>query len=163
MDAPAMDYTTDIKMWNSGRYDSWCTGRAPGMGMGYFNRSDMPYYYQVRPSSSLPPPLMMMMLVMMTVTSAAQPRRRPPPAPQLYESFVAGDAYHQSTFTQTNPNRLHLFSGSNGLSVGHTPVLDNSEPRPGWTWPTMCEILESANVSWRTIQQYDNFDDDGNA
>lgn len=79
----------------------------------------------------------------------------------LYESFVAGDQYHQSTFTQTNPNRLHLFSGSNGLSVGDVAVLDNTEPVPGWTWPTMGEILEDANVSWKLYQEADNFDDNG--
>jgi len=27
----------------------------------------------------------------------------------------------------------------------------------------MAEVLEANNVSWRTIQQPDNFDDDGNA
>ena len=38
MNAPAMDYVTDMLMWNSGRYDSWNTGRSPGLGMSYFNR-----------------------------------------------------------------------------------------------------------------------------
>jgi phospholipase C len=113
MDAPAMDYPTDIGMWNGGRYDAWDTFRAPGMGMAHFNRSDLPYYYA------------------------------------LYDEFTTGDQYFQSTFTQTNPNRLHLFSGSNGLSVGKMAVLDNSEPTPGWTWPTMGEILEEAGVSWK--------------
>ena len=77
----------------------------------------------------------------------------------LYESFVAGDQYFQSTFTCTDPNRLHLFSGSNGLSMGFLPVLDNTEPVPGWKWETMGETLENAGVSWKVYEEADNFDD----
>jgi phospholipase C len=29
----------------------------------------------------------------------------------LYDHFVSGDQYFQSTFTCTNPNRMHLFTG----------------------------------------------------
>ncbi len=70
----------------------------------------------------------------------------------LMDQVTIGDQYHQSTLTQTNPNRLHLFSGSNGLSVGQTPFLDNSEPNPGHTWTTVPEVLEAANISWRIYQ-----------
>lgn len=56
-------------------------------------------------------------------------------------------------------SRLHLFTGSNGLSVGHPAVLDNSEPNPGFPWPTMAEILEKEGISWRVYQERDNFDD----
>jgi len=31
----------------------------------------------------------------------------------LSDGFTVGDAYYQSTFTETSPNRIHLFSGSN--------------------------------------------------
>ena len=96
MSAPEMDYPCDIRMWNQGKLDAWNTGRAPGFGMGHFERTDLPFYYA------------------------------------LADGFTIGDQYFQSTFTQTNPNRLHLFSGSNGLSVGQLPILDNSEPAPGW-------------------------------
>lgn len=125
MSAPAMAYPSDMLILNGGRLDSWNTGRAPGMGMAYWNRTDLPYYYT------------------------------------LYESFAAGDAYHQSTFTCTDPNRLHLFSGSNGLSVGKPAVLDNTEPVPGWSWPTMGEILEDNGISWKVYEEADNFDDNG--
>lgn len=57
----------------------------------------------------------------------------------LADNFVVGDQYFQSVLTQTNPNRLHLFSGSNGLSVGHPAVLDNTEIPPGHVWETMAE------------------------
>ena len=75
----------------------------------------------------------------------------------LADTFTIGDQYFQSTFTQTCPNRLHHFSGSNGLSVNQTPFLDNSEPNPGHTWITMAEVLEEAGISWKTYQQEDNF------
>jgi len=123
MPAPEMYYPTDIAMWNSGRMDSWNTARDPGMGMSYFTREDLPYYYA------------------------------------LYDNFAVGDQYYQSTFTCTNPNRMIFFSGSNGLSVGEDAVLENPEPRPGYNWTTMGEILEEAGVSWRVYQQTDNFDD----
>lgn len=79
----------------------------------------------------------------------------------LADSFTIGDQYFQSTFTATNPNREHLFSGSNGLSVPNSGfnMLDDSEPSPGFTWETMAETLEGANVTWRVIQEKDNFDD----
>lgn len=79
----------------------------------------------------------------------------------LYDHFLVGDHYYQSTFTQTNPNRMHLFTGSNGLSVAphDTCVLDNTEPRPGYTWPTAAEILQQANITWKVYQEIDNFDD----
>ena len=70
----------------------------------------------------------------------------------FYDHFLVGDQYFQSTFTETCPNRLHFFSGSNGLSVGRRAIIDNEEPTPGWDWSTMGEILEGANVSWRVFQ-----------
>jgi phospholipase C len=77
----------------------------------------------------------------------------------LYDNFAVGDHYFQSTYTCTNPNRMMLFTGSNGLSVGESAVLENKEPRPGYEWITLGEQLEAANVSWRVYQGPDNFDD----
>lgn len=125
MSAPQMDYECDMKIWNNGYVDSWNTARDAGMGMSFFDRDGLPYYYS------------------------------------LYDHFAVGDQYFQSTFTQTNPNRLHLFSGSNGLSVGEDAMLDNTEPRPGFNWTTVGEVLEAANISWRVYQSIDNFDDNG--
>lgn len=64
----------------------------------------------------------------------------------LYDHFLCGDQYFQSTFTCTNPNRMHLFTGSNGLSVGEKAVLENEEPRPGYNWTTMAEVLEACKL-----------------
>jgi phospholipase C len=53
----------------------------------------------------------------------------------LAESFTIADQYFQSTFTETNPNRIHQFSGSNGISVNASiEVLYNLEPDTGINW-----------------------------
>ncbi|ACC76084.1 phospholipase C, phosphocholine-specific [Paraburkholderia phymatum] len=121
--APAMNYPVDIAMWDKGRCDEWNKVRSTGLGMSYFDRRDLPFYYA------------------------------------LADAFTICDQYYASTLTQTNPNRLHLFSGSSGLSAGFLPILDNAEPTPGFAWPTVAETLEAAGVSWRVYQQADNFDD----
>ena len=36
----------------------------------------------------------------------------------LADAFTICDAYHCSIFGPTNPNRLFLFTGTNGLAVG---------------------------------------------
>jgi len=125
MPAPEMYYPTDIRMWNKGRMDKWNTERDGGVGMSYFDREGLPFYYT------------------------------------LYDNFAAGDQYFQSTFTCTCPNRQHLFSGSNGLSVGQAANEDNTEPTPGFDWPTVAELLEEKDISWKVYQQEDNFDDNG--
>ncbi|GAA2133656.1 phospholipase C, phosphocholine-specific [Kitasatospora kazusensis] len=121
--APAMSYPVDTGIFNKGKYDSWNTARTPGLGMGYFNRTDLPFYYA------------------------------------LADNFTICDHYFCSTLTQTNPNRLHLFTGSNGLSVGQSATLDNTEPAAGFSWTTYAERLEAAGISWKVYQQSDNFDD----
>eukprot|EP00656_Telonema_subtile_P004451 TRINITY_DN12026_c0_g1_i8.p1 TRINITY_DN12026_c0_g1~~TRINITY_DN12026_c0_g1_i8.p1 ORF type:complete len:374 (+),score=99.50 TRINITY_DN12026_c0_g1_i8:157-1278(+) len=80
----------------------------------------------------------------------------------LGDAFTIGDQYFQSTYTATCPNREHLFSGSNGLSVPNSSLnlLDDSEPA-GMDWETMGETLEKAGVSWKLYQGADNFDDNG--
>ncbi|MGW2865099.1 phosphocholine-specific phospholipase C [Streptomyces sp. NPDC001205] len=122
-DAPAMSYPVDTAIWNNGKYDAWNTARTPGLGMGHFQRADLPFYYA------------------------------------LADAFTLCDHYFCSTLTQTNPNRLHLFTGSNGLSVGKSAVLDNTEPSAGFAWTTYAERLEAAGISWKIYQQSDNFDD----
>ena len=71
----------------------------------------------------------------------------------LADAFTIRDQYFQSTFTATNPNRFHQFSGSNGLSVDSsvrhgTGMLDDDVP-PGVNWKTRGELLEEKNITWR--------------
>ena len=121
--APAMNYPVDTAIFNKGKFDAWNTARAAGLGMGHFERADLPFYYA------------------------------------LADAFTLCDHYFASTLTQTNPNRLHAMSGSNGLSVGQAAVLDNTEPAAGFTWTTYAERLEQAGVSWKVYQESNNFDD----
>jgi phospholipase C len=121
--APAMSYPVDTAIWNNGKFDAWNTARAAGLGMGYFQRADLPFYYA------------------------------------LADSFTICDQYFCSTLTQTNPNRLHFFTGSNGLSVGQVATLDNTEPSAGFNWTTYAERLQNAGISWKVYQQSNNFDD----
>ncbi|MGV9270424.1 phosphocholine-specific phospholipase C [Kitasatospora sp. NPDC003701] len=122
-EAPGMSWPIDLTNWNGGRFDGWHKGRDPHVGMGYFARPDLDFYYQ------------------------------------LADNFTICDHYFQSTLTQTNPNRLHAFTGSNGLSVGGAAVMTNDVPDKGFGWTTYAERLESAGISWRVYQERDNFDD----
>ena len=92
----------------------------------------------------------------------------------LADAFTVCDAYHCSIFGPTNPNRLFLFSGTSGLSVGHSGAQATANDDDGnWTadaarddkafsgygWTTYAERLEAAGVSWKLYQEYDNFGD----
>lgn len=93
----------------------------------------------------------------------------------LADAFTVCDAYHCSTMTQTQPNRLHLFTGCNGGgTVGgepemsnygedNTPSADMAEDRrirpDAFRWTPYAERLQAAGVSWKVYQEYDNFGD----
>jgi phospholipase C len=91
----------------------------------------------------------------------------------LADAFTIGDAYHASLFGPTNPNRMFLFSGTNGLSVNQDGfhALENvddlnymspmARDQAGWvspyTWPTYAERLSANRISWKVYQEYDNY------
>jgi phospholipase C len=93
----------------------------------------------------------------------------------LADAFTICDAYHCSTMTQTQPNRLHLFTGCNGgggvggepemSNYGEegTPSADMAEDRKlrhdAFRWTTYAERLQAAGISWKVYQEYDNFGD----
>jgi len=80
----------------------------------------------------------------------------------LADYFTFSDNYFHSTFTATNPNRQHLFSGSNGLSVGSKHcAMNDVVPPQGYEWETMAETLNKHNITWKLFQEEDNFDDNG--
>ena len=124
INASAMGFTTDTAINNAGKFNAWNTARSAGLGMGYFTRSDLPFYYA------------------------------------LADAFTICDQYFCSTLTDTNPNRLFLFTGTNGLSVNYTPVqLDDTQPSAGLSWTTYAERLQAAGISWKVYQESDNFED----
>ncbi len=95
----------------------------------------------------------------------------------LADAFTICDAYHCSIFGPTTPNRLFLFSGTSGLSVGDDGnqvvvnpqdetnyASDMSKDSPGFKsfgWTTYAERLEAAGIDWRVYQEMDNYGDNG--
>jgi phospholipase C len=95
----------------------------------------------------------------------------------LADAFTICDAYHCSVFGPTNPNRLHLWSGTSGLTVGddrytcvanptdesnETADLKNDSPAfKAFTWQTYADALQKAGVDWKIYQEYDNYGDNG--
>lgn len=93
----------------------------------------------------------------------------------LADAFTICDAYHCSLFGPTNPNRMFLFTGTNGLAVGddgpqaiiNPPDEPNETADPrndapkfaGYQWTTYAERLQAAGIDWRVYQEYDNYGD----
>ena len=83
----------------------------------------------------------------------------------LADAFTLCDAYHCSIQAGTNPNRLFLWTGTNGPTGADVAAVVNEwdslgEPTTGYTWTTYPERLEQAGVSWKVYQSMpDNFGD----
>ncbi len=87
----------------------------------------------------------------------------------LANAFTLCDAYHCSSQTGTNTNRLFLFTGTNDPQAeGNGPAIYNdydwfdADPgnHGGYRWITYAERLEQAGVSWRVYEDMaDNFTD----
>lgn len=46
-DAAAMSWPVDLGVWHGGKRDAWNTARQPALGMGYYQRQDLDFYYQI--------------------------------------------------------------------------------------------------------------------
>jgi len=93
----------------------------------------------------------------------------------LADAFTICDAYHCSIFGPTNPNRLFLFSGTNGLAVGEDGLqavvnpadevnetadqANDSKTFQPFRWTTYAERLSAAGIDWRVYQEHDNYGD----
>ena len=92
----------------------------------------------------------------------------------LADAFTIADGYHASLHGPTNPNRMFLFSGTSGLSVGDAgpQAVSNADDAnwtgdaardkpdfPGAGWTTYAERLQASGISWTLYQEYDNFGD----
>lgn len=83
----------------------------------------------------------------------------------LADAFTLCDAYHCSLQGGTNPNRLFLWSGSNGpAGAGVAAVVNEWDslgpPDEGYAWATYPERLQQAGVSWKVYHDpADNFTD----
>jgi phospholipase C len=93
----------------------------------------------------------------------------------LADAFTICDAYHASVFGPTSPNRLHLWSGTSGLTVNHdqwavsnpdeenetADIKNDTKKFDAFTWTTYAEQLQKAGIDWRIYQEYDNYGDNG--
>ncbi|MBM3117421.1 phosphocholine-specific phospholipase C [Jeongeupia naejangsanensis] len=83
----------------------------------------------------------------------------------LANAFTLCDAYHCSVHAGTNPNRLFLWTGTNGpTGAGVAAVVnewdDLGPSGTGYTWTTYPERLQQAGVSWKVYQNLpENFGD----
>jgi phospholipase C len=83
----------------------------------------------------------------------------------LADAFTVCDAYHCSLQGGTNPNRLFLWSGSNGPSAAGVAAVVNEwdspgPPDAGYDWTTYPERLEQSGVRWKVYHDpADNFTD----
>jgi phospholipase C len=87
----------------------------------------------------------------------------------LAEAFTVCDAYHCSTQTGTNTNRLFLWTGTNdplgqaggpSISNSHDDFAEKGGAAESYTWTTYPERLLKAGVTWKIYQDMaDNFTD----
>lgn len=92
----------------------------------------------------------------------------------LADAFTVCDAWFCSVHGPTNPNRMHLFTGTSGLAVGRPGnhavnnvddgnwTADMARDNPAfdaYDWTTYAERLQQAGVSWKVYQEYDNYGD----
>lgn len=90
----------------------------------------------------------------------------------LADAFTICDGYFCSVHGPTNPNRMYLFTGTSGLSVGDARAqavgnaddgnwtADMTRDKPGYAamgWTTYAQRLQAAGIDWRVYQEYDNF------
>ncbi len=95
----------------------------------------------------------------------------------LADAFTICDAYHCSVFGPTNPNRMHLWSGTSGLTAGYdgvdvvqnpsdednetADIKNDSKKFKAFTWATYADQLQKAGIDWKIYQEYDNYGDNG--
>ena len=83
----------------------------------------------------------------------------------LADAFTLCDHYHCSLHGGTNPNRLFLWTGTNGPTGAGVAAVVNEwdslgDSKQGYTWKTYPERLEEAGITWKVFQNLpNNFDD----
>ena len=71
----------------------------------------------------------------------------------LADAFTICDAYHCSIIGPTHPNRLFLWSGTNGRADhADGPRIDNNDQSYQFTWTTYPERLQQAGIHWQLYQ-----------
>ncbi|CAG8977770.1 hypothetical protein HYALB_00011155 [Hymenoscyphus albidus] len=124
--------------YNGGLSNQWVSTNTP-YSWGYFKREDVPVHWDIA------------------------------------EGWTVGDMYQEGILAATNPNRVLWMSGTvNNPGSPNNPdgtgnmILDN-QASPGckkpkvncfpFTWKTIPEYWQDANVTWQLYQDPDNFED----
>ena len=117
------------------RNDGWIANKGTET-MAYYNRGDLPYYYQLADSYTV------LDDYHCSVRASTDPNRL---------SAMTG---------MIDPNGTGAGT-INGTTYPGGPVIDNTEPSVGWGpgWVTYPELLVKAGISWKLYQQTDNYDD----
>lgn len=118
-----------------GWHDGWIAAKTPAT-MAHYDRRDIPFHHE------------------------------------LADTFTICDAYHCSVPTSTSPNRNYWVSGYTGFEPP-APAWISEEPdtsgravtnaaytagHPGYGWTTVPERLQAAGITWKTYQEWDNFE-----
>ncbi|MFZ2868489.1 phosphocholine-specific phospholipase C [Zavarzinia sp.] len=83
----------------------------------------------------------------------------------LANAFTVCDSYHCALHGGTNPNRLFLWTGTNGPTGAGVASVTNEwdslgPSTEGFTWKTYPERLQEAGVTWKVYQNMpDNYTD----
>ncbi|WNO53760.1 phosphocholine-specific phospholipase C [Stakelama saccharophila] len=117
-------------------YDVWIADKTP-MTMGYFNRSDVPFYHALADA--------------FTVCDAYHASLHGPTNPNRMYLFTG-----TSGLAVGNAGAQSVHNADDGNWTG-----DASRDKPDFAdvarWTTYAERLQEAGVSWRVYQEYDNF------
>jgi phospholipase C len=107
-------------IYDGGKMDGWMLPTLPSTidpnghrAMGYYDQSDMPYYYE------------------------------------LATQFAVGDAVFSPVLTNTNPNRMYLFTGTSFGKI----IPDPTSSAGQYQQKTIFDLLTEHNVPWRYYYQ----------
>jgi phospholipase C len=81
----------------------------------------------------------------------------------LADAFTLCDGYHCSVIGPTDPNQLHIASGTldpdgkNGGPLLETLAATRTQTFGTFTWTTMPEQLEARGISWKVYAAEDNY------
>ena len=124
----------NAKRWAD--YDVWIEDKTP-MTMGYFTRSDVPYYHALADA--------------FTVCDAYHASLHGPTNPNRMYLFTG-----TSGLAVGNAGKQAVHNADDGNWTGDAS-RDKADFPDVAAWTTYAERLQKAGVSWRVYQEYDNF------
>lgn len=123
-------WSDQIAAWNKGKYDQWLTAKASGkeyyqempLTLGFYNREDLPFYYQLADAFSI--------------------------SDQYFSSALAGTTPNRLFHWAGTLRQEKLGSAKANVYNENIDYDKNNQA----TWKTFPEILETNKVSWNIYQ-----------